>query len=118
MPSALTLVGEARRRGVHVVWGPPARFRGTGAGLALLKEMPDTARELLSRAVIFRDQAERWATSGRLGVPLLALPDAPPTRLGACISCGAPIAGSSTWRCGLCREAVELALGLRSGSLP
>ncbi len=67
--------------------------------------------ELARRVSAFRRQVEAWVRSGRPGVPLLTLPDAPEPRLGRCISCGAPIP-EGRWRCRLCRQAVYLALGM------
>jgi hypothetical protein len=105
----LALLAEGLRRGVRVVWDPP-RYRGPAAAMALFKEVPDAARELLRRAAVFREQIESWNSTGRIGVPLLVLPAAPAPRLGACVSCGASI--ERGWRCPVCLHAVELALGL------
>jgi hypothetical protein len=92
------------------IWDPP-RFRGPADALAFLKETPDTAREVLRRAEVFRRQAEAWAAADRSGVPLLTLPEAPGPCVGACLSCGLALAESG-WRCGLCRHAVEIVLGV------
>ncbi len=91
----LALLDEALRRGVRVLWDPPPRFRGPSGALALVKEVPDAARELLRRAAAFRHQLEAWTTSGRVGVPLLVLPEAPSTATGHCISCAAPLEGGA-----------------------
>jgi hypothetical protein len=71
---------------------------------------PEVARRLAA----FTSQLEAWTTAGRLGAPLLVLPDAPVPRAGSCVSCGATIPEPG-WRCEPCRHGVELALGL-SGS--
>ena len=109
----LARIEEALRRGVRLVFDPPRpRFRGPVEALALVKETPKTARELLHRASAFRRQADEWSRTGRPGVPLLVLSGAPGSRAGACVSCGAPI--PEGWRCRICRLAFDLALGLRS----
>lgn len=80
--------------------------------LRLLARAPSPDDPGLARRVAaFRAQFEAWTRAGGSGVPLLALPDAPEPRLGACVSCGAPIP-EGRWRCGPCRHAVELVLGL------
>jgi hypothetical protein len=99
------LVSKAIRRGVRAEWNPP-RYQGPSDALALAKQAPDTAREVLRRATEFRRQIESW--SGGCA-PLLALPSAPEPRHGACVSCGVAVAA---WRCPACLLAVELALGL------
>ncbi len=65
---------------------------------------------LVPRVAAFRRQIEDWATSGRVGVPVLVLPGAPEPRLGRCISCGQEI--PEGWRCFVCLQAVYLALGI------
>lgn len=65
--------------------------------------------EVARRSAIFRRQVSEWTASGRLGIPLLTLPDAPEPRLGRCVSCGEPIS-EERWRCGLCLAAIDLAL--------
>ncbi len=67
--------------------------------------------ELARRVVAFRRQVEEWVREGRLGVPLLTLPDAPAPRLRQCVSCGAGTS-DECWRCSLCLRAVEIVLGL------
>ncbi len=99
----LERVAEALRRGVHVVWNPP-RYRGPVSALALAKEVPDTAREVLRRAAIFREQAQHASVC-----PLLMLPGVEFEPDG-CISCSAPIRGG--FRCRLCELAAHLALDL------
>ncbi len=73
--------------------------------------VPMGSPELARRVAAFRQQVEAWALSGRLGVPLLTLPDAPAPQLGHCVSCGEPIP-EGRWRCALCLQAVHLALGM------
>lgn len=80
---------------------PPARRAAQSGG------DPELAR----RVAAFRRQLEAWTPSGRPGVPLLTLPDAPTPLLRHCVSCGEPIP-EDCWRCELCLRAVELALGL------
>jgi tubulysin polyketide synthase-like protein len=71
----------------------------------LSRPVPDS-----SRTSTFRSQLEAWIQSGRVGVPLLVLPDAPPPTEGRCISCGVALASDQTWRCPACLEAVKAAL--------
>lgn len=104
----LTLITEALRQGVRVVWDPP-RFRGPSSALSLAKEATGTAREILRRAAIFRAQAESFIREGRL-LPPLALPGAPNLR-DRCLSCGGDLEGN-TWRCPVCTLAVRIALDL------
>jgi hypothetical protein len=102
-------VAEARRRGVRLVMGPPPTFCGPASAIECLKRSPEMARVVLARAAAFRRQLEGWAMAGRFGVPVLALPDAPPAALDRCISCGV-VATPAHWRCAVCLEALELAL--------
>lgn len=109
--TGLALVERALRSGVRIVWDPP-RYRGPSEALALVKERPELARELLRRAGTFREQVDAWSRSGRIGAPVLVLPSAPEPGAGACVSCGTPVPAGWHWRCALCRRAVELVLGL------
>ncbi len=102
-------VVEALRRGVRVLWDPP-RYRGPAEALALAKGTPETAREVLRRAAIFRAQAQRASVC-----PLLVLPEAT-LQLGGCISCGVSI--PCGFRCGVCQIAVQLALDLDAEDPP
>jgi hypothetical protein len=61
------------------------------------------------RVAAFRQQIALWLRSGRIAVPLLVLPDAPPPEIGRCVSCGLEIPPAS-WRCDPCLHAVEEAL--------
>ena len=63
------------------------------------------------RVAAFRAQLADWAAAGRIGAPLLTLPDAPAPQLGHCVSCGAPIT-DGPWRCATCLAALDLTLGL------
>lgn len=72
---------------------------------------PPADPELAPRVAAFRAQLAAWVASGRCGVPVLTLPDAPEARLGQCVSCATPIP-ADRFRCDPCRQAVELALGL------
>lgn len=85
--------------------GKTERFTRTPSSTSALSA-PDP--EVARRSAIFRRQVSEWTASGRLGVPLLTLPDAPTPQLGQCVSCGEPI--PEGWRCGLCLQAVYLAL--------
>ena len=67
------------------------------------------AEGLRVRVAAFRQQIEAWIGSGRLGVPLLALADAPPPEPGRCVSCGAALEPDECWRCPTCVVAVYLA---------
>ena len=96
-------VAEALRRGVRVVWDPP-RYRGPASALALAKEVPDTAREVLRRAALFREQIQHASVC-----PFLTLPGAE-TDADGCLSCGLPI--TTGFRCRLCQFAAHLALDL------
>jgi hypothetical protein len=82
----------------------PAILQLLGASPAA--DDPEVAR----RVDAFRAQLAAWTAEDRLGVPLLALPDAPPIRAGACVGCGGVPVG--TWRCAPCLRAVERVLGL------
>ena len=73
--------------------------------------------EISRRAADFRGQVSAWVSSGRAGVPLLVLPDAPVPRLGRCVSCGEPIS-KDQWRCRPCLLAVYLALDTGGTSRP
>ena len=109
-PFGVAVLVEAVRSGVRLAWDPP-RYRGPAAALAKAKESPETARQVLQRATAFRAQLEEWISSGRMGVPVLALPSASVPRIGRCISCSEAVAAHA-WRCACCRLAVELVLGL------
>ena len=99
----LSLLSDALRLGVRVVWDPP-RFRGPSPALALAKSVPAIAREVLRRATIFRIQAQTTSA-----VPFLVLPEAR-YKPNGCISCGVPI--RDRFRCEICHLAVHLALDL------
>ncbi|MBI3988181.1 MAG: hypothetical protein HY347_01045, partial [candidate division NC10 bacterium] len=93
---------EVLTLGGKVLWDPPDRPRllvpgGVGAKL---REDLGTVREVLRRAVLFREQAN---TSGP--IPLLVLPEHPGNE--GCISCGSPV-DSGHFRCPVCSLAVAL----------
>jgi len=91
-----------RRLGVEPAGAEAHRGASTPSG-------PDAA-EVARRVVAFRIQFEEWTASGRLGAPVLALPNIG-VALGRCVSCAATLAEGRTWRCALCLRAVEVALG-------
>ena len=66
-----------------------------------------TDKEILRRAAIFREQAERFIRQGK-PLPILTLPER--SEGDGCCSCGAPIQ-DRRYRCELCALAVTLALG-------
>jgi hypothetical protein len=68
---------------------------------------------ILTRAQAFRRQVDAWVATGRVGVPVLALPDTPPPQAGRCVSCAATLGPDRTWRCPVCVRAVEIALAPR-----
>jgi hypothetical protein len=107
-PSDVALVTAALRRGVRVVWDPLPRYRGPSAALALAKQAPDTAREVLRRAAIFRAQAQTPST-----MPILMLPG---SHVTGCLSCGDT--GAQGLRCDLCQLAVQLALEVAPPEAP
>jgi len=76
--------------------------------LALLRAHGPRPSDVFRRAQAFRWQIDEWTASNRPGVPVLVLPESPEPKIGRCVSCGCPIAGG--WRCGVCLEAVDVAL--------
>jgi hypothetical protein len=97
------LVTRALRRGVRVVWNPAPKYRGPAEAIALVKETPEFAREVLRRAALFRQQV---ATPGV--IPFVRLPNVTGWA-GGCLSCGVPAAGL---RCQACQLAAWLALDM------
>ena len=104
----LLILSEALAHGGKVLWEPPERPK-----LILPKGIrerlePDrgTVREILRRATVFRDQAQRFMREGGL-LPILALQDRPEG--DGCASCGTPLNGRC-YRCEVCALAVALAL--------
>lgn len=73
--------------------------------------------ELARLVAAFRGQLEDWGRSGRPGVPILMLPEAPAPQGDQCVSCGKAIP-DGRWRCSLCVQAVHLALGMESPEEP
>ena len=97
-------LAEALAHGGRVLWDPPERPRlqlpkGVRERLETDRDM---VREVLRRAVLFREQA---LTPGPW--PLLVLPGN--TREDGCLSCGAETEPGH-FRCELCSLAVTLAL--------
>ncbi len=70
-------------------------------------ELDERTRLLLDRVGIFRDQLDAWRRAGRIGIPVLTLPDAPVLAAGRCLSCGEPVP-AGRWRCELCLDALGL----------
>lgn len=99
---------EALARGGKVVWDPPDRPRllAPRSLHEAIKADRATVKEILRRAAIFRDQAERFIRQGRL-LPVLALPDH--QGVDGCWSCGATVPPGH-FRCEVCSLAVALAL--------
>ena len=110
MAGVITL-SRALMDGGQVIWEPADRpkLRVVSAYAEALRRDAEEVREVLRRAVAFRRQLKAWAAAGRALVPVLTLPEAPPPRLGACISCGASIPNG--WCCAPCLAAVYVALG-------
>lgn len=72
-----------------------------------------TAEDWLTAMVDeFRQQIREWRSSGRVGVPVVALEGIAPARFGWCISCGSPEPGR--WRCDACIAAIYRALELEA----
>ena len=106
--AAVTVLTEALAQGGKVLWEPPERPKlilpkGTRERLEPDRE---TIREVLRRATILREQAQRFIRDGK-ALPLLALPE----HQGGtgCLSCGVPVKGGH-FRCELCALAVTLAM--------
>jgi hypothetical protein len=102
--TAVAVLTEALARGGKVVWDPPGRPRllAPPSLHEAIKADRETVKEILRRAAILREQAQRpgpW--------PILVLPD---RQEGAgCLSCGIAI-GADRFRCEVCALAVVLAL--------
>src|SRR5437870_5814491 len=105
-----TFVRALAAGGVVKLETTPPSVRMAPQWLDLLRERPEQEgaelREVLRRAAVFRGQLE-LSGDGPI-IPYLILPDVPPPRLGACISCGIALQGS--WRCPVCLLAVYIAL--------
>lgn len=99
---------EALTRGGKVVWEPPdePQLLAPPSLHQAIKADRETVKEILRRAAIFREQAERFIRQGK---PLLALalPERPEGN--GCWSCGAPLR-DRRYRCESCELAVTLAL--------
>ncbi len=103
------LLTDALAQGGKVLWDPPDRPkllfpRGVRERLEPDRE---TVREVLHRAIIFREQARAFIEDGK-PLLLLVLPGAPDSP-GACISCGRDVI-PGRYRCSVCDLAVRLAL--------
>jgi hypothetical protein len=106
--TAVAVLTEALARGGKVVWEPPdkPRLLAPPSLHDAIKADRETVKEILRRAAIFREQAERFIRQGRL-LPVLTLPDY--QGVDGCLSCGAPLQGRR-YRCEVCALAVALAL--------
>jgi hypothetical protein len=62
-----------------------------------------------ARVRAFRHQLADWITAERPGVPVFALPGAPPARGRRCLSCAARITRGQ-WRCDACLAAIATVL--------
>lgn len=105
--TAVAVLTEALTRGGRVVFDPPDKPRlfAPPSLHEAIKADRATVKEILRRAAIFREQAERFIRAGR-GLPVFALPGCPQ---GGCISCGGDLAGGR-YRCPVCTLAVTIAL--------
>ncbi len=104
MVRGCALLEEALAKGGRVIFEPPGHPRllvPLGMG-AKLREDVKTVREVLRRAVLFREQAQRPGP-----LPLLVLPGY--RGQGGCLSCGTGI-DLGYFRCAICALAVALAL--------
>ena len=102
--SGCTVLEDALAKGGKVVWDPPTRprlFVPKGMRGKLQQDI-ETIREVLRRAVLFREQAQRPGP-----LPLLVLPGYQGE--GGCLSCGTGI-DLGYFRCAICALAVALAL--------
>ena len=106
--TAVAVLTKALARGGKVVWDPPDRPRllAPPSLHEAIKADRATVKEILRRAAIFREQADRFVRSGGL-LPILTL-TAEDTG-GGCISCGEGRCGNR-YRCAVCTLAVKLAL--------
>lgn len=101
-------------------WLAPASFprsdaeMGPAEGTLSVVSYPSQyhAGEVARRVKALRRQLAEWVASGRPGVPLLVLPEAPAPTLGRCVSCGEPVTEGCCWRCDTCRQAVRVVLGM------
>jgi hypothetical protein len=103
------VLSEALALGGKVIFAPPDPPRllvPKGMGAKVQADAP-AVREVLRRAAIFHQQAERFIRRGGV-LPVLALPDCP---AGPCASCGSDLDGNR-YRCSICVTAVNVALGV------
>jgi hypothetical protein len=76
-----------------------------------MRGAPQTAKEILRRAVAFHHQIEDWTANGHDTVPILALPGLSDGTPGSCVSCGAAETLGRV-RCPMCIAAAHLALDM------
>lgn len=65
---------------------------------------------IAERAAIFRQVIDDWVRSGRIALPVVALPDAPNLGHGYCVSCAVSLVEDETWRCATCVAALNVVL--------
>ena len=100
---------EALSRGAVIDWSDPGKptLKAVPSNFApQLRKDRAVVREVLLRAVLFREQAVAFIEEGR-ALPILALPEHQDS--SGCLSCGAPV-GQRRFRCPVCALAVNLAL--------
>jgi hypothetical protein len=102
----VTILAEALANGARVELGPPHRLWIGKSYRERLEPDRETVREILRRAVVFREQAAGFILDGR-PLPILALPGC--QEGDGCISCGTALEGRR-FRCEVCTLAVKLAL--------
>ncbi len=105
---AVTILAETLAHGGRVLWDPLERPRLLLPRGIRERLEPDreTIREVLRRAVVFREQANAFIRRGQ-ALPILALPEHQGRE--GCISCGCSVDGGG-FRCAVCALAVKLAL--------
>lgn len=106
--TAVAVLTEALARGGRVVWVPPdkPRLLAPPSLHEAIKADRATVKEILRRAAVFREQAERFIRHGK-ALPILALSEHPGS--DGCWSCGVQVEARH-FRCELCALAVTLAL--------
>ena len=104
MVRGCAILEEALAKGGRVIFEPPdhPRLLVPRGMAAKLQDDLDTIREVLRRAILFREQAQTTST-----LPLLVLPGHQGGE--GCLSCGTPVERGH-FRCEVCTLAVVLAL--------
>ncbi len=106
-------IAEALDRGGRVEWSPAERPRllVPRSLRPKVEANRETVREVLRRAVIFREQAEGFMREGQCFPPFY-LPYHPGDGPGLCTACGAPLSPGRWCRCEVCDLAVRIVLDL------